>query len=236
MSLAEKKALVAHEYGHMILNRNLAEHFPEVVSFWRYSSEYQLLKLNDDLITANDVRLKQLDLLEEFHAMPFYNAMGELFADVVAVVSLKEPNIISSLIGKSYLQKFPKIDDLSQLSLAAQEKLAYRQFQVSSNFAPEVSADIHQTFYLVRQALGPRLKEAFASQEQANKLLEDMVQASRLTLDHFLQKDPQALRSFREFNDMLENESPLSAIEKLSFQNLVEKFNQVFLKNLNSLK
>lgn len=236
LSLAEKRALVAHEYGHALLNRNLAESFPELVDYWRFGNDYQLYKQADDLLKANEARLNQLDLLEKFPILSIYNALGELYADAVAVITLKDPNIISQLIGKTYLAKFPQLKSIDELPLAATEKLQYRQFKILQNLLPEVSPDIHQTFYQVRKGLISSLEQAFHSPQKSEEVLVDLFTATQKTLDHFLYQDAQAARSFKELNELMERGHTLDASQRIHFQRLVEKLNQVMLQNLNRNK
>jgi hypothetical protein len=233
---AEKMAIVAHEYGHAILNRNLSGQFPELIEYWKLGSEYQVLKQVDDMISANDVRLRQLELAEKFNLIPLYNALGELFADSVAVLNRKDPGIIASLIGKGYLKKYPNLEDVSQLSTAAQNKLYYRQFETGLNMPPEVSADIHQTFYIVRHKISSCLRDAFESPEKSEIIIAELAEATKKTLQYFTDQDPLAAKSFREFIERLESGNTLDTAQTMSFQNLVEKLNQVFLQNHNTNK
>ena len=94
----------------------------------------------------------------------------------------------------------------------------------------------HQTFYIVRQKISAKLKAAFNSPSESEKILADLIEATRKTLLHFSESDAQASKSFRELIERMEGGATLDATQSLSFKNLVEKLNQFFLQNLNTNK
>ena len=98
-----EKAIIAREYGHLLLNIAISGDFPELFDIWKYGVEYRLFRYINDIPQAD--LSKRSELFKSFNLYPLYNSISELFADSVAVVYFKEPNIFPSLLRKLSLER-----------------------------------------------------------------------------------------------------------------------------------
>lgn len=234
LSRLEKKAIVAHEYGHMIFNRSLYEELPELLEYWKYGNDHLAFKkLADRAVTeaerteflksGNEARLKQLELEEAVSFLRLYDALGEFFADAIAVSISKNGDIIADSIAKSYLRKIPKYKQFIDLPDVAKRKLDHRRFGFSSGLEVEVSGDIHQTFSMVRNQMSVPVKTA------------DLFQAVRSTFLELIEKNPEMVKNFSDLINRMDRGETLPTAEKIGFENMVKKFNEL-LANYLSLK
>lgn len=240
LNLIEKKAIIAHEYGHLLLNRAISGDFPELFDIWKYGVEYRLFRYINDIPQAERVYLKRSELFKSFNLYPLYNSISELFADSVAVVYFKEPNIFPSLLEKIELREAQRYAlPRTQSKEFLQQKLKYRSFDSSLGLDPlEGTRDIHQYFYIARQKLFPYLEKAFDDPKEKERVLANIMLASKDTLEHFYRKD---LNSTAEFRNILEKINNLKYGEKLQpedqskFNEIIYSFNEVFMNNFKVL-
>lgn len=232
LSLLEKKAIVAHEYGHMLLNRSLYEELPELVEYWKYGNEHlSFQKLADRagseseraefLKLGNKARLKQLELEERIPYLRLYDALGEFFADAIAISISGNGDVIADSVAKTYLRKMPRYKHIGDLPVVAQRKLNHRRFGFSSGLEVEVSGDIHQTFSQARNQISLPINTF------------ELFQAVRSTFLELNEKNPEMVKSFGELIRRLDQGETLPVTEKIGFENLVKKFNEVLLNYLS---
>lgn len=233
LSTQQKKAVVAHEYGHLLFNRKVSETFPDLTELWKYENKEYVQRFLEETELAERSLLKQQELLDKFIVYPIYKSLGELFADSVGVLYTGEANVFKDIV---YSLKGKSVSNQSNL---LENKHLYREFRKGEvDLVPEVSADTHQVFYLAREKVYPYLEKAFDNPKASEKVLGDILSAGQETLEYFFRYDPQTSETFNNFlykiKLLKKTNQELSLSEQQSFKKIILDINRIFVEKFES--